>query len=300
MIKRILYSLVTMICAIFLIFGSMFMSNRFLLRREAKLLSETGKMKVESLVVAWNTDKEEQTEKEEAAGAQSESGAILDRQGEYAVKLSEEEMIRALKNLDSGMEELIHEPVEGQLSMEEAINTGINWVKAMMHSEDKFEEALYLEDVKAALSFVMGNEKVKETAPYYSFWKVELSYGLMVINLSINAVDGRVWRADINIYGEISDYIYMLANEKIYQFSHLAGMNLSYASNMEADGNSVSLNFTNSSIYTEMRGLTEIIGYRDITDAEESGTDSAQSIDIEIDEKEMEYISIRYTLKIKE
>lgn len=300
MIKRILYSLVTMICAIFLIFGSMFMSNRFLLRREAKLLSETGKMKVESLVVAWNTDKEEQTEKEEAAGAQSESGAILDRQGEYAVKLSEEEMIRALKNLDSGTEELIHEPVEGQLSMEEAINTGINWVKAMMHSEDKFEEALYLEDVKAALSFVMGNEKVKETAPYYSFWKVELSYGLMVINLSINAVDGRVWRADINIYGEISDYIYMLANEKIYQFSHLAGMNLSYASNMEADGNSVSLNFTNSSIYTEMRGLTEIIGYRDITDAEESGTDSAQSIDIEIDGKEMEYISIRYTLKIKE
>lgn len=300
MLKHILYSLVTMIFALLLIFGSMFVSNSLLQKKENKLLSESGEMKVEALVLAWNSDSEGQSEMEEEADSQSEAGSFLNRQGDYDVTLSEEAMIGALKSLDSGTEELIHEPVEGQLSMEEAINVGINWVKTMLYPDDGYGEALYLEGVKATLSLMIKDEKVKETEPYFSFWKLELSYGAMVMNLTINAVTGQVWRADIDIYGRISDYIRILSNEKIYQFSDLAGMYLPSAADMETDGNSVRLNFSNSSIYTEMRGRTEIISYGTIADDEEADTADSGFMEKKRNERAVEYLSIRYTLKIND
>ncbi len=119
--------------------------------------------------------------------------------------------------------EILHDPVEGQISMEEAVQEGEEWLISMRTGEG---EAQGTEDglkfVKAALGVGIqkGSSRVP-LEPYYSFWTVHFSGSYTDAVLYLNAVTGRVWRAEITLY---DNFLEELPCEKLGQFAERAGL----------------------------------------------------------------------------
>ena len=109
MISKYKYTIVLLIFAAFFIFGSMEVMDYILRIRETQLLTESGRVEMESPVrtwESWENDKEGMVSEDIA----SEGNVLKIEQIEDAIKCWNE------RNSS-----ILHEPVAGQVSMEEAI-----------------------------------------------------------------------------------------------------------------------------------------------------------------------------------
>lgn len=188
----------TIIFSIVFILMSMGCMNLILQVRERQLLSESGKTVVESPVRDWQEWEVQTTEREE------HQEAIL----------TIRQMMDAINSWNYRLEVVLHEPVEGQISMSEAIEAGKAWLKAM----DVGECGNF---VQATLSVEAPRENMRtQFETYYSIWSVQFrGYGLAT-NLYINAVTGTVWGAEILFYEELSEELQI---ERLQRFWELAG-----------------------------------------------------------------------------
>lgn len=205
--KTYKYTLLTLFLSVVFVVGSMEGMNFILQVRERQFLSGNGRIVVEAPVRAWQ---------EQAGGMEGENGE--NSQERYV--LTVEQMEEVISSWDESTT-VIHDPVNGQISMEEAMRAGKEWLAemGMVENVDAGTHSMY-----ATLSIMQKRSWEMQLEPYYSFWFVQYSSQSIIAYLYINAVTGRVWNADITLYEDLPEKV---PYEKLSLFAELSGLPLS-------------------------------------------------------------------------
>lgn len=208
MSKKYIYTVLSLGAAAIFLFSGMVCMPMVLHTRERELLSESGKAIVESPVRAWQ-------EKED--GTEIETGSDFDGK---RYTLTTEQLEAAVNSWNNRAGETLHNPVGGQIPMEEAIEAGKKWLIDMGIELTGEEYSNYT--VNATLS--VGNQKELtglQLEPYYSFWTVQLKGQSKNTVLYLNAVTGKVCGAEITLYENLPE---VLPYENLEQFAEMAGL----------------------------------------------------------------------------
>lgn len=230
---------------------------------------------------AWQSAETE----EEYAKQEEEAG---DRDEEKDRILTEEQIEQVVTYRKNCETELLHDPVRGQITMEQAFASGENWLVEMgywdgnrAHSETLLHRAS------------LGTKTVKEglpvpIEPYYSFWSVRFSGADLYASLSVNAMTGRVWDAKITLY----DTEYVNGDKsfkKLEQFIRLAGIEAPVEQYVEISDNGrwMSMAVKESPLYAQMRNYDVVVSAMD--GIMESGGSKEYSSQIVIEYRLMVY-----------
>jgi len=199
------YTILTLILAFLSAFGSMAVMNFILQERERQILTERGRVAVEAPVRSWQEQEEEPGKESDNAGYTLTTGQI-----EEVISRWDERTV------------VSHGPVAGQISMEEAIKAGEEWLDKMGMNGNGQQKDAKDYSVSATLETSMPKETAGvQLEPYYSFWYVQFSSQSMMAFLYVNAVTGKIWNADITLYEDIPE---KMPYEKLHQFAELAGL----------------------------------------------------------------------------
>jgi hypothetical protein len=267
------YTLLSLLFAAVFVFGSMAGTDLILQMWEKRRLQESGTVTMESPVLAWQSA---ETEEEYV----KQDGGPFDRDKEEDLTLTEkeiEQVIRYRKNCEG---ELLHDPVKGQITMEQAFASGENWLVEMGvwdHSRTHSEPLLH----RASL----GTKTAKEglhmpIEPYYSFWTVRFSSTDMYVSLSVNAMTGRVWDAKITLY-DIENANNDKSLDKLERFIRLAGIEAPVEQYVEISdsGSWISMAVKESPLYAQMRGYDVVVSVMDeIMESDGSKDVSSQTV----------------------
>ncbi len=210
MIRKYKYTFVSLMFAVLFIFGSMKVMNSILMIREMQLLTESGIVEMESPVQEW-----------EGWGNVNEnvmSGDIDDKR----YSLTADQIEEVVKSWNNRSEVTLHDPVAGQISMEEAIESGERWMVEMEIREE-------MDAAPFSISAELGVGVKKEEAEgrmeaYFSFWTVTYSNQSMNVILYLNAVTGKVWGAEISLR---EDLLGKKSVDRLRRFVELAGLQVS-------------------------------------------------------------------------
>lgn len=267
------YTLLSLLFAAVFVFGSMAGTDLILQMWEKRRLQESGTVTMESPVLAWQSAETEEEYVKQDSGP-------FDRDKEEDLTLTEkeiEQVIRYRKNCEG---ELLHDPVKGQITMEQAFASGENWLVEMGvwdHSRTHSEPLLH----RASL----GTKTAKEglhmpIEPYYSFWTVRFSSTDMYVSLSVNAMTGRVWDAKITLY-DIENANNDKSLDKLERFIRLAGIEAPVEQYVEISdsGSWISMAVKESPLYAQMRGYDVVVSVMDeIMESDGSKDVSSQTV----------------------
>ena len=233
--KSYKYTILTLLLAVIFVFGSMEGMNLILRAREIQFLSESGRVVVEAPVRAWM---------EQNGGAEGEDGDNL--QEGYVLTMAQIES--AIESWNSRTNVILHAPVEGQISMEAAIEAGKSWLVAMDIGSEEDLESFYINAELGVSEQENGNGERLEA--YYSFWTVKYSNQSMDAILYVNAVTGKVWGAEITKY---EDYYEIFGDERLKLFIELAGLQISDNDSVVIDsgGTRTRIAIRDSSLYAQ-------------------------------------------------
>lgn len=200
---------------------------------EKQLFTESGTATIKSPVRAW-----QEYEKEEQP-----SGNEIPDNNKYV--LTNEQLESVITSMNQQTGETIHEPVEGQIGMEEAIETGKRWISTM-----GFAKAVYSVNATLSIGNHRGVDEV-QLEPYYSFWTIHLSNQTIDIVLYINAVTGQVLNASIVQPGSMPETIPF---ENLNLFLQTAGLQYINQPTRVTDSESVQtyVEVKNTSLYAQM------------------------------------------------
>ena len=267
------YTLLSLLFAAVFVFGSMAGTDLILQMWEKRRLQESGTVTMESPVLAWQS-----AETGEEYDGQDGEPLVRDKEEDLTLTEKEiEQVIRYRKNCEG---ELLHDPVKGQITMEQAFAAGENWLVEMGfwdHSRTHAEPLLH----RASL----GTKTAKEglhmpIEPYYSFWTVRFSSTDMYVSLSVNAMTGRVWDAKITLY-DIENVNNDKSLDKLERFIRLAGIEAPVEQYVEISdsGSWVSMAVKESPLYAQMRGYDVVVSVMDeITESDGSRDVSSQTV----------------------
>lgn len=225
--RKYKYTFLTLLLGTAFMIGSMLCMRWILEVREKQLLTENGKAAVESPVRAW----QEWEQKEQTA----------------THKLTMEQMEEAIQFWNNRIGETIHDPVEGQISMEEAIESGKQWLTMMGE-----EKQIY--SITAILSAGYQRESAKkQLEPYHSFWTIEFSNQTVRTTLYLNAVTGQVWSAKMIWKDDIQEKPYPQVQLKI--FIESAGLKAENKTVATVNNNEIQAHLAvkDSLLYAQMR-----------------------------------------------
>ena len=267
------YTLLSLLFAAVFVFGSMAGTDLILQMWEKRRLEESGTVTMESPVLAWQS-----AETGEEYDGQDGGPLVRDKEEDLTLTEKEiEQVIRYRKNCEG---ELLHDPVKGQITMEQAFAAGENWLVEMGfwdHSRTHAEPLLH----RASL----GTKTAKEglhmpIEPYYSFWTVRFSSTDMYVSLSVNAMTGRVWDAKITLY-DIENVNNDKSLDKLERFIRLAGIEAPVEQYVEISdsGSWISMAVKESPLYAQMRGYDVVVSVMDeITESDGSRDVSSQTV----------------------
>lgn len=217
MSKSYRYTILTLFLAVVFGLGSMEGMHLILKARESRLLTQQGSVAVEAPVRAW------QVKESSAAGEIAVSPAL------EGYTLSEEQVVEVLNNREGAMI-LNHEPVEGQIPMEAAMEASVFWLSEMGFIDAAAEEPNYM---TARLTVAVKRDKLEiPLEPYHSFWFVQYYGPSMMVFMHVNAVTGRVWSADVTLYDNLPEKI---PTEKLPLFAELSGLQVMGADTLISD-----------------------------------------------------------------
>lgn len=267
------YTLLSLLFAAVFVFGSMAGTDLILQMWEKRRLEESGTVTMESPVLAWQS-----AETGEEYDGQDGEPLVRDKEEDLTLTEKEiEQVIRYRKNCEG---ELLHDPVKGQITMEQAFAAGENWLVEMGfwdHSRTHAEPLLR----RASL----GTKTAKEglhmpIEPYYSFWTVRFSGADMYVSLSVNAMTGRVWDAKITLY-DIENVNNDKSLDKLERFIRLAGIEAPVEQYVEISdsGSWISMAVKESPLYAQMRGYDVVVSVMDeIMESDGSKDVSSQTV----------------------
>lgn len=208
--KTYKYTIFTMFVALVFSFGIMLGMNFILRTGEKKILTEKGKAVVEMPVREWQGQE---------ADIVGKNKGILDKDNPLTIEQIED----VVSHWNRCTVMTVHNPVNGQISMESAIKAGEEWIAEIGIGQEVHEKEVH--SVYATLGIAVQEEYTAiQLEPYYSFWKVEFSSHSMQATLYVNAVTGTVWGADITLYESFS---VEMPYEKLRSFAELSGLEVS-------------------------------------------------------------------------
>lgn len=185
--KKYKYTFLSLMFVVLFLMGSMAAANAILKRRETRLLSERGGIKVESPVRAWE------------GGENGDEGVDGIDTNDKKNLLSMEQAEEAVKSWNDRTGVTLHGQVAGQVSMEEAIEHGKKWLDGMGIGDGNEEGSF---GINAELGVGRQKEDTEQREAYFSFWTVTYFNQSMNAVLYLNAVTGNVWGAEIKLYEE--------------------------------------------------------------------------------------------------
>lgn len=132
--------------------------------------------------------------------------------------LSTKQVEEAAMSWNNRTEVILHDQIAGQISMEEAIENGEEWLVEMGIEETGA--------MSFSISAELGVGGQKEDSggkleAYFSFWTVTYSNQSMKAILYLNAVTGKVWGAEITLYEEMPEKWH---DNRLRLFVELAGL----------------------------------------------------------------------------
>lgn len=246
--KTCKYTMLTLFLAVAFVFGSMEVMNLILKERERQFLSESGRVVVEAPIRAWQ---EQNTDRDEG------SSEYFNNQG---YTLSNGQIEDVINCWNERIAVTVHNPVNGQISMEEAVKVGKEWLAemGMEESEQEGDAESYFRNAMLGVAKQNTSGEV-QLESYYSFWIVNFSNQSMNAILYLNAVTGKVWGAEITLYEDLPEEI---PYEKLRYFAELSGLQESEANiAVNQEGTQAIMPIDNSKIYAEMEFRHSQIGY---------------------------------------
>ena len=246
MIRKYKYTFISLMFAVLFIFGSMAAMNYILRIRETQLLTESGRAEVESPVREW-----------EGWGIGDENVVSGDTDGERYV-LTTNQVEEAVKRWNNRTAVTLHDPVAGQISMEEAIENGERWLIEMEIGEEKDATSF---SISAELG--VGGQKQdagERLEAYFSFWTVTYSNQSMSAILYLNAVTGKVWGAEITLYEGLPK---KLQDDRLQLFVEMAGLQVADGTSVVIDSGQTrtEMAIKESRLYAQEHSYSMSIGY---------------------------------------
>ena len=179
--KDKIYTLLVFCLSFTVMSGGWFLIKGLLYYKEREMLSAKGQIVLENT----KTDREE-----------NNSGV----QGNFVPQvLSEEQMAAILTVWEAGGREILHEPMAGQINMEQAIEAGEKWIISL--AEKQILSAGFIgysfRDTSAVLYTLDSAVLLEES--WISYWKITYTGDDVKIVLKIHAATGQVWKADISM-----------------------------------------------------------------------------------------------------
>ena len=194
--KKAGYMLFTLLLATAFIGLSMFSSRNLLKRKEADLLSGSGTIRQESPV---------------SAGLSGNDGT--------ATTLTIEEIQDVVGNWSTRVGLYLHEPVEDQITMKEAVKNVDEWLIKMGLSEGIYSGN---STVRSTLNVAKSKkDKPDLLSPIYSFWQVAVSGDELEGMFYVNAVTGQIWEAHIDMLSVVQEFS---ESQLLESFIYLAGL----------------------------------------------------------------------------
>ncbi len=186
----------TLLLAAAFILLSLFFVHKLLKTRENTLLSGKGTIKQDSPV----------------------SGGLMKEKGEKVV-LTPEEVQAIMKNWDMRIGVVVHEPVEGQITMKEAVKAVDEWLPKMGLSDGILSGN---NTVYSSLSIArIKGEKLELLSPIYSFWEVAVNGDKLAGTFYVNSVTGQIFEAHVTLVSEITG---VTKEQLLKSFIRLAGL----------------------------------------------------------------------------
>lgn len=258
--KTYKYTFLTLFLAFVFAIGSMAAMNLILRIRERQLLTESGRVVSEAPVRAWQ-EQESIEEGEKDVKSAMESYSLTIRQMEEVISYWKEH---------TGVN--LHNPVKGQISMEEAMKAGEEWLTEMEMEENGQDKDAGISSINATLGVAAQNVSGGELLePYYSFWIVQVYSQPMRAVLYLNAVTGKVWGAEITLYENFPEEI---PYEKVKRFAELSGLQISDMQvERNQEGTQAILQADDNPLYAkmELEHRNSKIGYPYISNYDEKG-----------------------------
>lgn len=168
------------------IVGGWFLMNQMLARKEGHILGQSGKIITQSA----------ETEKN---NKNTDSGVENVGRSFQGCKLSEQERIQILKIWETGKKEVPHEPLVGQMNMEQAVAEGRKWIESLAQKELLFSSALIQNFDKTSAKLCSFADETEIEQEKISFWEICYQNTEMQIILKIHALSGEVWSAEISM-----------------------------------------------------------------------------------------------------
>lgn len=184
--QRAAQTLVLVIFTGIFIIGNVLFARSMFGQLEERLLTETGTMYLSVPETYRNED-----------GWSGTAGM------EYA--LSQEELSDILTYWGQGTGTALHEPMKEQMSMEQAITVGQEWIYVMLDMDSGLRQSIepcFLGEegqleINATVAMLFSRTTEEEGSdlmlPYYGYWRVSFRNNNGEIRLLMNAVTGQVW-----------------------------------------------------------------------------------------------------------
>lgn len=185
MSKGKIYTLLVSVLSFSVVFGGWFLTKQLLNQKKTEMLKSSGQVALQSSETTWFGETW-------LDHTQSKSDFV-------GVELSENEIKKILEVWESGADEVPHEPLEGQMDMEQAIMEGRNWISNL--SEQGILPAYLAECSFDKTSAKLCKPDAEVTFDEYllSYWQNIYVEGDVKIILTINAATGQIWKADISM-----------------------------------------------------------------------------------------------------
>lgn len=246
--KTYKYTILILFLAVAFVFDSMEVMNLILRTRERQFLSESGRVVVEAPVRAWQEQNND------------EDGEYSGYSNNKRYTLSIEQVEDVINCWNERMAVTVHNPVNDQISMEEAVKVGEEWL-AEMGMEEYGQEG----DIGSCFRNAMLGVAKQSTSgeaqleSYYSFWIMNFSNQSMNVILYLNAVTGNVWSAEIVLYEDLPEE---MPYEKLKYFAELSGLQATGANIVvNQEGTQAIMPIDSSKIYAEMEFRHSQTGY---------------------------------------
>ncbi len=189
MSKSKIYTILVCCLSVTVVCGGWFLTKEMIRTKETEVLATKGQIEMEGDLPQIEEDFKEEI-------------------------ISEEIMAKILFVWGNGGSERFHEPMPGQMNMEQAIETGRGWIDMMVENHI-FPTELYegeFENLNAVLCSIDSQVSLEDEL--ISYWKVTFKEDDIEIILRIHAISGQVWQADVSMKEERME-LEMCTDEKI-------------------------------------------------------------------------------------
>lgn len=170
--------------SLFVIVGGWFVTNKMVEKKENRILGQKGQITVQSDHKGKDADLSGTAEKNESFTGR---------------KLSESEIAQVLTVWEAGGKKTPHEPMEGQMDMEQAVEKGAEWIDSIAEKEILFSSETVKDFDKTTAKLCTFDDETETPKEMISFWEVNFQKPDVQIVLKIHALSGEVWAADIGV-----------------------------------------------------------------------------------------------------